>query len=155
MGDFAREIHRFFVFAFLFLASAAPVCKSNVPCLKIFGHRMSNNRMRSKVVYGSRSIASRTVRVLCDAENQDGNGSGHSINLQVLREEEEELQNYLQYIGALLTRNEAQRDSFVSEKDQWDAQSEEDRQDILSKPSIEARIEEIKKILSEHGGESR
>eukprot|EP00466_Bigelowiella_natans_P006680 jgi/Bigna1/129806/aug1.10_g4514 len=111
--------------------------------------------MRSKVVYGSRSIASRTVRVLCDAENQDGNGSGHSINLQVLREEEEELQNYLQYIGALLTRNEAQRDSFVSEKDQWDAQSEEDRQDILSKPSIEARIEEIKKILSEHGGESR
>ena len=65
-----------------------------------------------------------------------------------LKKEEEDLQNELHYIQALVQRNKAQLGSFVDEKHQWESQSEEDRYFLTRKPMVTKRLKEVRLKLT-------
>mmetsp|Transcript_17969 Transcript_17969/g.34085 ORF Transcript_17969/g.34085 Transcript_17969/m.34085 type:complete len:155 (-) Transcript_17969:204-668(-) len=91
-----------------------------------------------------------TMRVSCSSPPPPSDSTpGGASRREALEQEKQELQDKLHYIEALVQRNEAQIYSFVDEQHQWESQSEEDRQDILSRPWVEARIEEIDEILAD------
>ena len=66
-----------------------------------------------------------------------------------LKDEENALQGELHYIEAVEQRNEAQILSFIDERHQWESQSQEDRDMLLKKPQVVARLEVIRRILNE------
>jgi hypothetical protein len=66
-----------------------------------------------------------------------------------LKEEETNLQNLLWHIEALEIRNKAQRGSFIDAQHQWEkGNSEEDRQYLLMKPRVVARLDEVRRLLT-------
>ena len=65
-----------------------------------------------------------------------------------LKKEEEDLQNELHYIQALVQRNKAQLGSFIDEKHQWEKQSEEDRYFLTRKPFVTKRLAEVRLKLT-------
>jgi hypothetical protein len=58
-----------------------------------------------------------------------------------VEEELERLQQQLSWIEALEARNEAQLDSFIDKKDQWDSLEEEEKMLLESKESIVQEME--------------
>ena len=68
--------------------------------------------------------------------------------IQQLKKEEEDLQNELHYIQALVQRNKAQLGSFIDEKHQWEKQSEEDRYFLTRKPFVKKRLAEVRLKLT-------
>eukprot|EP00607_Mallomonas_marina_P003953 CAMPEP_0182435502 /NCGR_PEP_ID=MMETSP1167-20130531/76041_1 /TAXON_ID=2988 /ORGANISM="Mallomonas Sp, Strain CCMP3275" /LENGTH=83 /DNA_ID=CAMNT_0024626609 /DNA_START=279 /DNA_END=530 /DNA_ORIENTATION=+ len=72
--------------------------------------------------------------------------SHDSRTAQILKERDD-LQNELYIIQAIALRNKAQIDSFVDEKAQWEAQSQQDRDFLLRRPFVESRIDFLEELL--------
>ena len=76
--------------------------------------------------------------------NDDGDTDDDDDEIPLgLANELEDIQYQLSLIEALEERNRAQLDSFVDENDQWESMEEHERQLLLSKETLEQRLEEI------------
>ena len=80
-------------------------------------------------------FASTSTLVRLNGDNNNDNDGGG------IQEELERLQDQLQYIEAIESRNEAQLDSFVDEEDQWNSMEEEERELLKSKEAIQQKME--------------
>lgn len=81
--------------------------------------------------------------------SEDDTASERHDSAQQLETQEMALQADLHYIEAIEQRNEAQLMSFIDEKHQWESQSQEDRDMLLSKNEVVAKLDEVRRRLKE------
>jgi hypothetical protein len=79
-------------------------------------------------------------------ENAEGPFIQDRSNDSLIREREE-LQNELHWVEAIELRNQAQIMSFVDEKAQWESMTDQERNMLLRRPYLEARLDEIDILL--------
>ena len=96
--------------------------------------------MRHSSLYCTHAKRLQTLRIYCSKAKIDE-------KVFSLEKEQAELEYELQMVEAIRQRNEAQLQSFVDEKAQWEFQSQEDRDLLLKYPIIIERLDAIKKIL--------
>ncbi len=88
-------------------------------------------------INGPTSCLIRGKELLANPHDQDDLDSGKSpVELEM-----EELQERYALIEALEARNEAQLESFVDERDQWESLEPEERELLQSKEILESRME--------------
>ena len=67
--------------------------------------------------------------------------------VDILKEEAIRLRNLYDYGEAIRLRNEAQIGSFLSEREQWEAQSEEDREVLMGMEEVERELARLEDVL--------
>ena len=78
-----------------------------------------------------------------------GKSDPSSSELVLLQKEYTEIEGLYQYYHYIRQRNEAQIDSFIDEKAQWEAQDPYDRDIITNHPKVLARMEELDKLIQD------
>ena len=73
--------------------------------------------------------------------------------IHTLQEEYNELEGLYQYYHYVRQRNEAQIDSFIDEKAQWEAQDQYDKDIITNHTKVLARMDELEKLMKSTGKE--
>ena len=75
-----------------------------------------------------------------------------STNIEAIKKELNELEGMYQYYYYVIQRNDAQKESFVSEEAQWEFMDPYDQDVIINHRNVLQRIEELQNKLTECGG---
>jgi len=110
---------------------------------------LPDRRMTSRANLSNPTSFQSTSSTSNSSIGENGNKKEDKIDIDKLQREKNELEYEEQIIEAIEQRNRAQIDSFVDALAQWNAQSEEDRQQLMRKKVVEERLEEIKRLLEQ------